>query len=144
MGAWVARNKVPLAVAAWGGMLALLASLSPREAFNVGRVLGPAVVIAVLIALVFHVPLQRALLRWRGREVPIISPGFYFRRGVNRLGLVMLVLWEAAWLLLANGAGRAVMDAEFVFIIFAGVPLLVILAWRAVLWIAAGFAPVER
>jgi hypothetical protein len=69
------------------------------------------------------------------------------RRGVARVGWVLLGLWAAAWIAIVVGARSGSpnpppIDAAFVIsftVPLVGIPLVIFLFWRLVLWIGQGF-----
>lgn len=64
-----------------------------------------------------------------------------FRKGANRLLVVVIVIWEALWLLLLSlDHGNAGREGEMIFIgAMVGGPVVAFLQLRALFWIVEGF-----
>lgn len=61
-----------------------------------------------------------------------------FRRGINRLLVVAIVLWELFWLLLLSTMRGEGETGLFVGMMFGG-PLVAFAFVRALLWVVEGF-----
>lgn len=67
------------------------------------------------------------------------------RRGIARIGYVLLTLWESGWLATiawAQFSGATHWSSEAVgslFLLLIGYPFGIFLLWRLFLWILSGF-----